>query len=966
MGIFRTKEDDVLKISTSIFVSNFPDSFSSKDLFHACKQYGHVVDSFITSKRAKDASEDFTLGGRIAWVEVEGISFKLWSGHTFNRIASKWVKIMKVDDYDDTNFYSKRLCILTKVYQNILEGFKIIFRGKVYWMRAKEVPGWTLEFLEEEEEDDVSVEDNHGGIHSDQEINNSNDESDVEEVPETCFNVLEGQNGNSSKDPFGIYPLLNKDKNIREHKINEEESSLKHPSGFTPVGNLNEGHLDGGCVKKVNEEAAGDDNSFVHTVGGKENSGSVNKMSDSMGSCRLKKSGMPRTGGSILSFMEEVVKMNFLSLNVQGLAQKAKKDWVRELCIKNKVNFVGLQETKMESIDLLSVSSCWGNLMSDYVHSDSVGKSGGIMCMWDPNSFCKSSFTRSDYFVIIRCLWPKSGIKLMIVVVYAPQEASEKRMLWDYLTHISDQWDGEIVMMGDFNEVRYKSERFGSNFKAYDADIFNSFIHNAGLNEVHLGGSAFTWDAWNDAPGNKKNAIRNFMYKSKYTKEKIRGWLSTYRLNSRGALAKLKEDLRIFDEAIDKGNSPKCNQRSIRGIMVIGTWIDDLVKVKYKFLDHFQNRFDKPPENRARIDICFPNVLSNDQRDDLERMVTKEEVKKAAIDCFFTNGVMPNGCNSNFIALIPKIIDANMVKDFRPISLIGSLYKVIVKILTNPLANVIGDLINEVQSAFVAERQILDGSIILNEFIQWCRKKKKHTLIFKVDFEKAYDSVHWDFLDDILNKFRFNNKWRMWIQSCLRSSRGSILVNGSTTEEFQFFKGLKQDDTIFIGQWSEFNIDTLVQILECFYRASGLRINMCKSKIMGVNVVDGKIQNAASKLGCLVLKTPFTYLAQEPLRLLDLLSHQFQNKQDIFQAIAVRLRLHEDESPTIQYRKLQELAMHRQRKNLIRQGVGVKEPHNLKFYGKRCELARMMAAQKPDMAAIVWLPRHGTELPKRT
>nr|GFA33378.1 RNA-directed DNA polymerase, eukaryota [Tanacetum cinerariifolium] len=90
------------------------------------------------------------------------------------------------------------------------------------------------------------------------------------------------------------------------------------------------------------------------------------------------------------------------------------------------------------------------------------------------------------YFVIIRGLWLKSRIKLMIVVVYAPQEASEKRMLWDYLTHVSDQWDGEIVMMGDFNEVRYKLERFGSNFKAHDVDIFNSFIHNAGLNEVHL------------------------------------------------------------------------------------------------------------------------------------------------------------------------------------------------------------------------------------------------------------------------------------------------------------------------------------------------------------------------------------------------------------------------------------------------------------------------------------------------
>nr|GFB50336.1 cysteine-rich receptor-like protein kinase [Tanacetum cinerariifolium] len=155
-----------------------------------------------------------------------------------------------------------------------------------------------------------------------------------------------------------------------------------------------------------------------------------------------------------------------------------------------------------------------------------------------------------------------------------------------------------------------------------------------------------------------------------------------------------------------------------------------------------------------------------------------------AVDYFFTNGDTPNGCNSNFIALILKIIHVNMVKDFRPISLIGSLYKVIAKILTKRLVNVIGDLVNEVQSAFVAERQILDGPFILNEVIQWCRKKKKHTLIIKVDFEKAYGSVRWDFLDDILNKFGFENKWRMGIQSCLRSPRGSILVNGSTTEEF--------------------------------------------------------------------------------------------------------------------------------------------------------------------------------------
>ncbi|GKC58830.1 hypothetical protein Tco_1086428, partial [Tanacetum coccineum] len=68
------------------------------------------------------------------------------------------------------------------------------------------------------------------------------------------------------------------------------------------------------------------------------------------------------------------------------------------------------------------------------------------------------------------------------------------------------------------------------------------------------------------------------------------------------------------------------------------------------------------------------------------------------------------------------------------------------------------------------------------------------------------------------------------------------------------------DDAIFLGQWSELNIDSLVRVLDYFFRASGLRINVCKSKIMGVNVEDGMVKNAASKLGCLVLKTPFTYL----------------------------------------------------------------------------------------------------------
>ncbi|GJT75174.1 RNA-directed DNA polymerase, eukaryota, reverse transcriptase zinc-binding domain protein [Tanacetum coccineum] len=355
-------------------------------------------------------------------------------------------------------------------------------------------------------------------------------------------------------------------------------------------------------------------------------------------------------------------------------------------------------------------------------------------------------------------------------------------------------------------------------------------------------------DSWKYAPGDDSNAMRNLYGKLKFLKVKIRvGNGSDKIVNNRlEILGKLQQ--------VNKAQASEVAQKA---------------KIKW---------FDKPPDQNAHIDMLFPNSLLTDQQKDLECIVSKEE-------------------NS----------DANMVKDFRPISLIRSIYKIIIaKILTNRLVGVLGDIVNEVQSAYISERQIIDGPFILNEIMQWCRRRKKQSLIFKVDFEKAYDSVRWDFLDDILVKFGFGIKWRGWIQNCLNSSKGSILVNGSPTEEFQFYKGLKQgdplspflfilvmeslhisfqrvvdvgmftgiklssslnishlfyaDDAIFLGQWNDSNIDTLVHVMECFYRVSGLRINLCKSKIMGIHVDADRIKSAASKLGCLVLNTPFLYL----------------------------------------------------------------------------------------------------------
>nr|GEX99186.1 RNA-directed DNA polymerase, eukaryota, reverse transcriptase zinc-binding domain protein [Tanacetum cinerariifolium] len=196
-------------------------------------------------------------------------------------------------------------------------------------------------------------------------------------------------------------------------------------------------------------------------------------------------------------------------------------------------------------------------------------------------------------------------------------------------------------------------------------------------------------------------------------------------------------------------------------------------------------------------------------------------------------GIIVDGGNSSFIALIPKTQGANKVNDFRPIGLIGSLYKIITKLLANRLAFVFNELVSDVQYAFISKRHILDGPFILNEVIHWC-KAKKNSMIFKVDFEKAFDSVRWDFLEDVMKNFGFGHRWCDWIMSCLKSSKGLVLVSGSPTSEFQFYKGLKQGDPLLPFLFILF-METLHLSFDNVVKA-GLRINIHKSKLMGVTV----------------------------------------------------------------------------------------------------------------------------------
>lgn len=203
--------------------------------------------------------------------------------------------------------------------------------------------------------------------------------------------------------------------------------------------------------------------------------------------------------------------------------------------------------------------------------------------------------------------------------------------------------------------------------------------------------------------------------------------------------------------------------------------------------------------------------------------------------------------------------------------------------MANHLAWVIDSVINQEKTAFTKHHQILDGPLMVNEVVKWCKRKKNkaNLMVLKCDYEKAFDSVSSDFLLQVMQFMGFSEKWMKWISACLNSASSSVLINKRPIREFSINCGLRQgdplspfffiiameglhiamedamvaglywgfkvntltlsylffvDDALFIGEWSHANIKIMVPIFQCFYRVSGLKISIHKSNLFGFGV----------------------------------------------------------------------------------------------------------------------------------
>nr|GFA41372.1 RNA-directed DNA polymerase, eukaryota [Tanacetum cinerariifolium] len=534
----------------------------------------------------------------------------------------------------------------------------------------------------------------------------------------------------------------------------------------------------------------------------------------------------------------------------------------------------------------------WGNYSYEFVYSPSVGFSGGILWIWDLRKFVKDNETISDSFLAICGAWVSSSTKLLIVSVYAPTDFSKKKILWDYIAHMIQSWEGECVILGYFNEVRFEHERFGTNFNDSGANAFNHFILSAGLIDLPLEGYSYTWalknlsdhrpiimhdgfnkiieDAWKNSSIMETNKISLLKKKLQALKSVIKTWCKEDKKNSNEYRFSMQSRLTELDKLFDKGKTT--DALVIERTSLLKS-LQDLnarhslemaqnTKIHWAIEGDENTKYFHGIINKKRSQLAIRDIYFG-QNVDTESNVNCEEIKRV--------GVIP------LLSCLFLKNDAKLVKDFCPISLIGNFYKIIAKILANYLSLVMTDLISDVQSAFVQIDKYFTG------------------LSFLVSL---YGGVN------IIKQKLWSS--RLILKKAFNSQKGQSFVNGSPSSEFSFHKGLKQgdplslflfilvmetlhisfnnilnarffkgirinesltlshlfyaDDVIFIGTWDKANVISLVHMLNCFYMASGLKINIIKSTIMGIGTTKEELNSAAKIIRCSTFSSPFKYL----------------------------------------------------------------------------------------------------------